>query len=301
LIREDDLVEYRKIMEREKYVTGLSDRFIKRRDIFAKQRTDGSYISVKKPYIKWLMHEHLKGSITLGAYVLNEKSEASYIVLDADTEAQFGELKELSKKIEAPSYLETSRRGGHLWMFFDHPIPGKLAKGFGDEISKGFKLEVFPKQVKLSGGPGSLIRVPFGVHQKTGERYKFINPNGEPLGDWKTQMKELINAKTVSPEVILNHQSVEKPKYHPGEKYRNLLEIPLIDFIGSYVDLKPIASGGLGKCPFHEDDKPSFGVSIKGNFWNCFAGCGGGNIINFWMKYKNLSFHDAVEELEKMG
>jgi hypothetical protein len=53
-----------------------------------------------------------------------------------------------------------------------------------------------------------------------------------------------------------------------------------------YVDLKPTASSATGLCPFHDDHHPSLEVSDEGNYWNCFAGCGGGSVIDFWTEWK---------------
>ena len=39
-----------------------------------------------------------------------------------------------------------------------------------------------------------------------------------------------------------------------------------------------IAAGrGCGLIDLH----PSFGVNTEGNYWHCFAGCGGGSVIDF--------------------
>jgi hypothetical protein len=53
--------------------------------------------------------------------------------------------------------------------------------------------------------------------------------------------------------------------------------------------------GGMAKCPFHKDDSPS--LNIRNNFYYCHAGCGSGDVIDFVMKTKNVSFKQAVEML----
>jgi len=53
----------------------------------------------------------------------------------------------------------------------------------------------------------------------------------------------------------------------------------------------------MGKCPFHEEDTPSFAIYPNTNTWNCFAGCGGGDAISFYMKLKDCDFQTALEEL----
>ena len=88
-------------------------------------------------------------------------------------------------------------------------------------------------------------------------------------------------------------------KYQPhGSLPDNLKSIPLVDVVGQYVDLRPVASGYIGLCPFHPDTVPSFGINTQGNFWHCFAGCGGGDLAHFYAKLKNLTYTQAVEELK---
>jgi len=55
----------------------------------------------------------------------------------------------------------------------------------------------------------------------------------------------------------------------------------------------------MGKCPFHNEDTPSFAIYPETNTWNCFAGCGGGDVITFYMRLHEVSFGSAVVELTK--
>ena len=50
-------------------------------------------------------------------------------------------------------------------------------------------------------------------------------------------------------------------------------------------------------CPFHDDHSPSFSVNLDTGLWVCHAGCGGGNVIDFVMKHKRMSFYEALQEL----
>ena len=48
-----------------------------------------------------------------------------------------------------------------------------------------------------------------------------------------------------------------------------------------------------------------FSVDREGNYWHCFAGCGGGSIIDFWMKWRethgqDADFTSAVKDLAEM-
>lgn len=55
------------------------------------------------------------------------------------------------------------------------------------------------KQDKLGDGPGSLIRLPFGVHRKDGNRYGFVHPSGKRIrSSVQEQIQLLSQPQTVS-------------------------------------------------------------------------------------------------------
>jgi DNA primase len=76
--------------------------------------------------------------------------------------------------------------------------------------------------------------------------------------------------------------------------------VTVLEFVGRYVDLKPIKNGAIGRCSFHDDHRPSFGVNAEGNYWHCFAGCGGGSVIDFWMRWRGCDFAAAIAELAEL-
>ncbi len=137
----------------------LSRQFIQRRDLHARQLDDGRYVCVFRPFTVGLMYLHLKGEITLGAYLLDTQSQARFTVLDADDGQGFDRLRETAtdlSKMGVSSYLETSRRGGHLWLFYEQPITGTKARNFGLGLEQAYHLEnieVYPKQEQLVEGP----------------------------------------------------------------------------------------------------------------------------------------------------
>lgn len=60
------------------------------------------------------------------------------------------------------------------------------------------------------------------------------------------------------------------------------------------IDLRQTGSGFKGKCPFHNDDKPSMSVSTRGLF-NCKA-CGAkGSVFDFYAQRHNVGFREAME------
>ena len=298
--------------EYKEFATSLAGTFIQRWDMYARQLDDGSYRCIHKPLSDRHIISHLKGEITLGVYVLDVESQARYVVFDADSYQVMEQLKNVSKSLSIhgiPSYLETSRRGGHMWLFFEVPIPGQDVRTFARGVMDAYDIsdiEIFPKQDKLRGGPGSLIRLPFGIHRRTGKRYGFITENNVPIASSYENQIHILSSPGTVPEEAFNsfwtNRQVETELNSAREtdissgllSDRVKLGIPVIDFVNQYVDL---SSSGLGLCPFHDDQRRSFSVNIQENYWHCFAGCGGGSIINFWMKYRGADFADAVTEL----
>jgi len=293
----------------------LAGTFVQRRDLYARQLGDGRYLCVRKPLTDSLLISHLKGSLTLGAYVLDTDSRARFAVIDADDDLQVARLADMSRSLakeELPAYLETSRRGGHLWMFLEQSLPGKTVRVFGKCLLKSHNLEgieFFPKQDQLDGGPGSLIRLPFGIHRKDGQRHGFVTERGEPLASTLAeQIRILANPRTVSTSALddfirrcesIPQESSSSKNRTNGETLSEQIKrkMTVLDFVGQYVELSP---AGRGLCPFHDDHHFSFSVNAEKNYWHCFAGCGGGSLIDFWMKWQGVEFRQAVKELASM-
>ncbi len=73
----------------------------------------------------------------------------------------------------------------------------------------------------------------------------------------------------------------------------------IVQIIQDYVPLKKQGRRFIGLCPFHQENTPSFSVSEEKNLFYCFGCHEGGNVFQFLMKYKNLSFFESLVELGK--
>jgi DNA primase len=60
-------------------------------------------------------------------------------------------------------------------------------------------------------------------------------------------------------------------------------EPDFLEVYGRYVDSlrRSSESNYKGFCPFHGGNSPSFSVNTENGLWNCFGGCGGGNLRKF--------------------
>jgi hypothetical protein len=115
----------------------LAQRFVQRWDLHAHQLDDGSYICVHEQLNVGHLFAHLRGEITLGTYLLDQESQARFIALDADDAQAWERLRHLAGALageDIPAYLERSRRGGHLWLFFAEAVAGREVRAFGQGL-----------------------------------------------------------------------------------------------------------------------------------------------------------------------
>ncbi|HFL8824081.1 MAG TPA: DNA primase [Candidatus Azoamicus sp. OHIO1] len=74
-----------------------------------------------------------------------------------------------------------------------------------------------------------------------------------------------------------------------------LSEINIIELINDTIELKKKGKYYFGLCPFHDEKTSSFIVSEERKQYYCF-GCGcKGDVFQFFMNYKNISFIESVK------
>ncbi|MCX5806226.1 MAG: DNA primase [Proteobacteria bacterium] len=76
-----------------------------------------------------------------------------------------------------------------------------------------------------------------------------------------------------------------------------LHRVNIVDVISQHVKLRKSGKDFSGLCPFHSEKTPSFTVSIEKQIYYCFGCHEGGNVINFLMKFENMTFQETLENL----
>jgi superfamily II DNA or RNA helicase len=132
---------------------------------------------------KWLsvkdevIHDHLTGKATIGVYPLLSDETCWFLAADFDKKTwqeDAAAFLETCRHMKIPAALERSRsgKGGHVWIFFDRPLPATLARKLGCAIltetlegryqmGLGSYDRFFPSQDTLpKGGFGNLIALP---------------------------------------------------------------------------------------------------------------------------------------------
>ena len=75
--------------------------------------------------------------------------------------------------------------------------------------------------------------------------------------------------------------------------------LDIVDVVNGYVpDLKRTGSSYKARCPFHQENTPSFVVFPNTQSWRCFGGCAtGGDMFSFVMRTENTDFTGAMRLL----
>jgi tetratricopeptide (TPR) repeat protein len=192
--------------------------FAAREGVFARQWVsptgESGYTPVHEPMTPKVAENHILGNYTIGVYPVRLDNTVTFLAFDFDL-AKFAvnraitsarlwaglmakvhqaacRLLDVAAAHDLPAYLEDSGfKGRHVWIFLDTPVPAGVAKKAGDLLARQLlplppevTLEVFPKQaVVKTGSLGNLIKLPLGLHRKTGKRALFIQPDGQPYED----------------------------------------------------------------------------------------------------------------------
>ncbi len=192
--------------------------FAGREDTYAEEEfyTNGGrkVNQVMEPLTPDVIKKHLNGQITAETYVERSNGTVKYCVLDIDVSKKIlielnGDAVKLQaylqkaanavrqyqkaiKTLGLSSYPEESGyRGFHLWIFFTDWIPARFANMLENIIDSRVTLsdsditvEFFPNTARLKPGKfGPTIKLPYGIHSKTGKRSRMLDSEFAPIDD----------------------------------------------------------------------------------------------------------------------
>lgn len=192
--------------------------FAGREDTYARQWSEQGgtgYTPVNEPFTPAVARQHFLGTCTVGIYPIRLDGTCTYCAIDLDITKVALEkatrrqslAQELRANLRATASLVLDRlrslglsplfehsgyKGRHYWIMLDQPEPAEILHQFGrlllpwlaPVLGPDFHLEFFPKQGTLKGkGLGNLIKVPLGIHRRTGHRAHLLDDAGNPLSD----------------------------------------------------------------------------------------------------------------------
>jgi superfamily II DNA or RNA helicase len=151
-----------------------------------------------------LSHEvfraHLEGQHVIGVYPLRKDETCYFLAVDFDKTSWHDDAAaflEICKSMNVPAALERSRsgNGGHVWSFFEEPVPASIARNMGsylltETMSRHHQLSMesydrlFPNQDTMpKGGFGNLIALPLQKQARKFGNTEFLDEQFEPYAD----------------------------------------------------------------------------------------------------------------------
>jgi hypothetical protein len=168
----------------------------------------GGYAPVHEPFSPRIALNHLLGNVTVGVYVVRLDNTVGFFAIDLDVtkrglaaaRSSVGEARRLRgllgsevrrltdalASLGVPALVEDSGyKGRHLWVFLAAPEGAAVVRQFGQLFlarwaprTPDLQVEFFPKQDGTGSGIGNLIKLPLGIHRRTGRWSRLLRPDG---------------------------------------------------------------------------------------------------------------------------
>jgi hypothetical protein len=216
----------------------------------------------------------------VGAYILGPDSQTHIAALDVDLDDGLLIADRVASaiwKAGGRAYVETSRRGAHMWCLLEEKRPAILVRRAlraflaRAGVAPDPKIELRPGQDRLGGpeGLGNALRMPLMPHPLTGKRPPgLMAPRGRIVA---RTLAELCDERLVEytpaalfEEVAAEHVEAVDPTSIPARfrKPRKRADDAddTVDEVLAELGL-PIRPGHAVKCPFHDDRHPSLSIA----------------------------------------
>jgi hypothetical protein len=165
--------------------------FLNRAQPYAVQQPDGTYRWVYEDCTAAVLAAHVAGDLTLALSSTDARGWGRWACLDVDVPGSLPQLLALRDALAEAAGLTGlmvgSRRGGHLWLLLDEPVPAMALRyairaALAEISAQGVEVpahELYP-DTGSAGALGHAVRLPLGIHRKTGLRYPPYDTEGLP-------------------------------------------------------------------------------------------------------------------------
>ncbi len=153
-----------------------------------------------RPITDEVVRGHLVGDYTIGIYPLLQDETCRFLAVDFDKKTWQKDavaFLAVCRELSVPAALERSRsgNGGHVWIFFDRPIPATTARKLGcviltrtmesrHQLGLDSYDRFFPNQDTMpKGGFGNLIALPLQKLPRADGNSVFVDAEFRPYGD----------------------------------------------------------------------------------------------------------------------
>jgi len=246
------------------------------------------------------LKQHLEGAITVALYALNPSTQrCKWVAIDADYKDSMEDLLKLQYYLSADhveAALEMSKRGGHLWIFFERPLLARECRIYIYDLALRLKvpvkgaglaegIEVFPKHDELKTGEfGNAIRGPLGIHRGAKRRFWFYGADytlEQQMAFLKRlrqmtedELRRFTAGKSIPDELMGRRQNGDRVRVFSRSNGR---DFHILDHIST--PLRKVGRNYVTRCPAcagegHDRGGDNLAVRIEDpRFYKCWAGC----------------------------
>lgn len=173
------------------------------------------------PVTDKVIYDHLAGKHTIGVYPLLQDETCWFVAVDFDKTTWKEDVLAFLRTCDemgVSAVLERSRsgNGGHVWVFFDQPVPARLARKLMSAVltrtlerrhQVGFDSydRLFPNQDTMpKGGFGNLIALPLQHGPRAKGNTVFLNRELEPHPDQWSFLATVQKMKLEAVEAVVD-------------------------------------------------------------------------------------------------
>lgn len=228
---------------------------------------------------------------SISGYMIAPGSVSHSAAIDLDLDDGLPQAMKLGRLMweqGLPVYVETSRRGAHMWMCLDAVTPARVIRMALRGLLQAAGMDDTDKRIELRPGSDSIaddglghaLRLPLMPHPKTGKRGSFMDPRtSKPVA---LRLSEVLLELQAAPSAVLADwaERYEPPplqqiprEFRPPREPFPEDDMSATDILRELwgVDARP---GREVRCPAHQDKNPSLYVFPDDRRAKCHAsGC----------------------------
>lgn len=219
---------------------------------------------------------------SVGAYMITEENTSHMLAFDFDTDDGLTQAYTLAKtmtELGMAAFVETSRRGAHLWGPLAEMLPAKMIRKAARSLLESALLdqasdphiEIRPGSDEIAeGGLGHPLRLPCMPHPKTGKNGVMHTPDGQALGPTLAKVLLAVSEVPATPAAIIEKRSgmwrptisglpkAFRNTYRPSEDPYE--DASASDILMQYWGVQNARPGKAVRCPAHDDKNPSLSI-----------------------------------------
>jgi len=261
--------------------------FPARNDVYSRWTEEG-WRPVRSPLTAEVVLSGLTGTgPPLSGYMIAPRSVSHVLAYDFDTENGLDQALALARFMHPslPAYVETSRRGAHLWCILDAILPAVVIRAAAKALLQAAGLpdddphiEIRPGSDHVSdNGLGHALRLPMMPHPKTGKGGRMMHHTGTPVG--ATVAEVMLAMDWADSELIKTWSERWKrpPVTHIPADKRNPHDYPednssASEILASLWGVQNARAGRSVRCPAHDDKVASLNILPDDRRALCMAG-----------------------------